>query len=153
MTSTEEMHVKMVGDNTQDDMGTNMDLCVLLHTAFQRKDVGNTRGPSVQCSWCMEWFHIMCVNVGKDQMVAIFSCPKFRKMPAAIRQLQRELTEVRKTYQKKLQALEVKCVDREIECGRLKDENVNLRVRVATLDAQLKAKTWSGYREQGSTTM
>ena len=37
MTSTEEMHVKMVGDNTQDDMGTNMDLCVLLHTVLSKE--------------------------------------------------------------------------------------------------------------------
>ena len=113
---------------------------------FDRKDLGPRKAAMIRCILCMEWFHFKCVKL--DQKSTIFSCLECRKMPAQITDMERSVKTVIKKQNRKIQELEEKLKEKESQCEDLSLQNANLRVKLASLDAQMKATVWANYRPE-----
>ena len=143
------------GDNTSlkevvGDVNQDTSMCLTLGCTFDRKDVGTTNGPSLQCLFCMEWFHLVCVGVDKKHCKASFSCPTCRSMPERISKMAADVSNIRNTCSKQLQAALKESKEKDLEIERLLKENQRLHIQVAEMDAKLSAVTWAGYRNSSS---
>ena len=124
------------------DEGASLTMCLKKDCKHGRMNVGE----SIQCSWCMVWYHLDCVNLDKDSTYTIFSCPCCRIMPNTIMDMAKSIKDIEKSYKKQLQAEQKKVAEKKEEMVQLRLENTILRERVAALDSEVKAKTWAGYR-------
>ena len=92
----------MAANNMDDTTNPKLVLTPLMCRAddggckFNRLDVGDKKGPSLQCLWCMEWYHIECVNVKKEHQHCSFSCLNCRVLPDQMRKVPGQITELQK---------------------------------------------------------
>ncbi len=88
---------------------------------FGRKDVGIKEGPSIQCLFCMEWFHEKCVNYDPDIMT-LLACLDCRKMPVQIMNMTKDLQFIQGKLNRRIQEIENKLSEKEGQCDKFIDE-------------------------------
>lgn len=51
-------------------------------------------GEMIQCNWCQEWYHILCMNIKKDDNVSFWICTECRTLPKVVKEIQGQLSSI-----------------------------------------------------------
>ena len=138
-------------DHNKDDDGLT---CLSEGCKFEQKDVGTRKGPSLQCIFCMKWYHLICVGASTEHLNASFSFPSCCTLSKQIAKLQTEVSNIQATYnhqitslEKALSKKEKALLDRDNECKRLNEENTERCVQIAKLNTKINCKAWQVHRK------
>ena len=110
-----------------------------------RKDDTMDGRNSVTCKWCSKSFHLTCVNI-KATNRSVYSCEKCSGMPHSMNQACHDLHAIRQSYIKLVADLQNRLQDKDTEIRQLHEDNAELRVKVASLTAEMASKKWQEFR-------
>lgn len=125
-------------------------LCV-----YDRKEC---KKPMVRCCLCIQWYHLECVGLNKDDN-GVWCCPYCRTlckdvssmkdsqavMLSLIQKMSDQIATLTKTINNVRQNSQMLLEDKNRECMSLRETNADLRERLAQVTSHQSVRNWEGF--------